>query len=46
MSKSVFDDAVSVFERDDDHSLSVTDAASIALCDHHDVDAIVSFDDD
>ncbi len=43
---AVFADAVDIFERYDDQQLSFTDATSIALCRRHDVDAILSFDDD
>jgi predicted nucleic acid-binding protein len=43
---AVFADAVDILERYDDQQLSFTDATSIALCRRHDVDAILSFDDD
>jgi Predicted nucleic acid-binding protein, contains PIN domain len=41
-----FEDAVAVYERYDDHDLSFTDAMSIAMVQYHDVDALLSFDDD
>jgi hypothetical protein len=43
---ALFADAVDVFERYDDQSLSFTDATTVALVRHHDVDAVLSFDDD
>lgn len=46
VSTAVFADAIAAFERYDDHDLSFTDAASIALLDRHDIDSILSFDDD
>ncbi|MFB6211019.1 MAG: type II toxin-antitoxin system VapC family toxin [Halobacteriales archaeon] len=46
VSTTVFSDAVSIFERFDDHGLSFTDATSIALIDRHQIDGILSFDDD
>jgi len=46
VSTAVFNDAVSVFERYDDQALSFTDATSVALIDRHDIDGILSFDDD
>jgi predicted nucleic acid-binding protein len=46
VSAAVFDDAVAVFERYDDQDLSFTDATSVALCRRHDIDGILSFDDD
>ena len=46
VSTAVFNDAISVFERYDDQALSFTDATSIALIDRHDIDGILSFDDD
>ena len=44
--RAVFDEAVAVFERDDDQRLSFTDATTVALADAHDIDHILSFDDD
>lgn len=46
VSAATFDDAVEVFERYDDHSLSFTDATTIAAIERHGLDAVVSFDDD
>jgi predicted nucleic acid-binding protein len=46
VSAAVFADAVSVFERYDDQSLSFTDATIIALIERHDIDGVLSFDDD
>lgn len=43
---AVFADAITAFERYDDQDLSFTDATSIALVDCHDLDRILSFDDD
>lgn len=41
-----FDAAVEHFERYRDHGLSFTDATTVALVERHDVDAVLSFDDD
>lgn len=46
VSTAVFTDAVRVFERYDDQRLSFTDATSVALCQRHDIDHVMSFDDD
>ena len=46
VSETVFEHAIETFERYRDHSLSFTDATTIALVDHHDIDAVLSFDDD
>lgn len=46
VSAAAFADAVDVFERYDDQGLSFTDAATVALCRRHDVDRVMSFDDD
>jgi len=46
VSAAVFTDAITVFERYDDQALSFTDATSVALLDRHDLDGILSFDDD
>jgi len=43
---SVFEATIDVFDRYDDQRLSFTDASTIALCDRHDIDAVLSFDDD
>lgn len=45
-SRQMFADAVSVSEEYADHGLSFTDAMTVALIDHHDVDTVLSFDDD
>jgi predicted nucleic acid-binding protein len=45
-SPALFDDAVETYERYDDHGLSFTDAMTVAMVEHHDVDAVLSFDDD
>lgn len=42
----LFDDSVATFERYRDHSLSFTDAKSVALVERYDIDAVLSFDDD
>lgn len=46
VSEPDFSAAVDVFERYDDQRLSFTDASTIALTDRHDVDQVLSFDDD
>jgi predicted nucleic acid-binding protein len=46
VSAAVFTDAIGVFERYDDQSVSFTDATSVALVDRHGLDGILSFDDD
>lgn len=46
VSAAAFADAVDVFEAYDDQRLSFTDATTIALCDRHAIDAVLSFDDD
>lgn len=46
VSEGLFQRTLETFERYDDHSLSFTDASTIALVDHHDIDAALSFDDD
>lgn len=46
VSAAVFADANDVFERYDDQALSFTDATTIALLERHDIDGIMSFDDD
>ena len=46
VSAAVFADAVDVFERYDDQELSFTDATTVALCRRHDIDGVLSFDDD
>lgn len=46
VSAAVFADAIDVIERYDDQRLSFTDATTVALCRRHDVDSVLSFDDD
>lgn len=46
VSEDAFAAAVDVFERYDDQPLSFTDATTVALVDRHDVDSVLSFDDD
>ena len=46
VSAAVFADAVEVFERFDDQQLSFTDATTVSLVERHDIDAVLSFDDD
>ena len=46
VSTAVFSDAIDVFEQYGDQQLSFTDATTVALADRHDVDSILSFDDD
>lgn len=46
VSTAVFADAIDVFERYNDQLLSFTDATTAALIDRHDMDAVLSFDDD
>lgn len=46
VSRSMFADAVEVFERDDDQALSLTDATTVSLCRRQNIDAVLSFDDD
>lgn len=46
VSRAVFADAVEIFESYDDQVLSFTDATSVALARRHDIDRILSFDDD
>ncbi|WP_276272915.1 type II toxin-antitoxin system VapC family toxin [Haloarcula litorea] len=46
VSPQLFADAVDVFDRHDDRSLSFTDATLVAQAREHDVDTVLSFDDD
>lgn len=46
VSIGVFTDAVELFERYDDQALSFTDATTTALSERHDIDRVMSFDDD
>jgi hypothetical protein len=45
-SPTLFEDAVDVHETYADHDLSFTDAMTVAMVEYHDVDAVLSFDDD
>lgn len=46
VSSAVFADGIAVFERYADQALSFTDATSVALIRRHDLDGILSFNDD
>lgn len=46
VSERYFERGLDVFERYSDHDLSFTDATTVALLEAHDVDAVLSFDDD
>ncbi|MFP8953877.1 type II toxin-antitoxin system VapC family toxin [Natrialbaceae archaeon A-arb3/5] len=46
VSAAAFADAVDIFEQYDDQALSFTDATTVALCRRHDIDSVMSFDDD
>lgn len=46
VSKALFERTIETFERYSDHSLSFTDASTIALVDYNDIDHMLSFDDD
>lgn len=46
VSKALFERIIETFERYSDHSLSFTDASTIALVDYNDIDHMLSFDDD
>jgi predicted nucleic acid-binding protein len=39
-------ETVTTFRRFDDHDLSFTDAATVALCEAHGIESVLSFDDD
>lgn len=45
-SRGLFEDAVDVYKQYADQELSFTDAMTVAMVEHHDVDAVLSFDDD
>jgi hypothetical protein len=45
-SPALFDDAVDVYEQYADHELSFTDAMTVAMIAHHDINAVLSFDND
>lgn len=46
ITKDVFDESFVAFERYADHDLSFTDATIVALVERHDLDSVLSFDDD
>lgn len=46
VTESEFSRTREIFETYDDHSLSFTDASTIALVERYDIDAVLSFDDD
>lgn len=46
VSAAVFEDAIEVFEQYTDQRLSFTDATTVALCERHGFDHVLSFDDD
>lgn len=46
VSSEVFEAANNAFERFSEHKLSFTDATTVALLEHHDIDSVLSFDDD
>lgn len=46
VSEALFERTIETFERYSDHSLSFTDASTIALVDYNDIDHMLSFDDD
>jgi predicted nucleic acid-binding protein len=45
-SRQLFADAVSTQQEYAEHGLSFTDAMTVTLVEHHDIDAVLSFDDD
>ena len=45
-SPTLFDGAVEMYETYADQDLSFTDAMTVAMIEHHDIDAVLSFDDD
>ncbi|MDS0261659.1 PIN domain-containing protein [Haloarcula sp. S1CR25-12] len=45
-SRQQFADAVTVHQEYADHRLSFTDAMTVTLVDYHDIDTVLSFDDD
>jgi len=45
-SPALFDTAVETYETYADQELSFTDAMSVVMIEHHDIDALLSFDDD
>jgi predicted nucleic acid-binding protein len=45
-SPTLFDTAVEAYETYVDQDLSFTDAMTVVMSEHHDIDAVLSFDDD
>jgi predicted nucleic acid-binding protein len=45
-SPQLFEKAVKAYERYTEHELSFTDAMTVALCERHGIDGVLSFDDD
>jgi predicted nucleic acid-binding protein len=45
-SETLFDRAVAIQEEYAEHRLSFTDAMTVAHIEHHDIDSVLSFDDD
>lgn len=45
-SRSLFEEATDLFEEYADHGLSFTDVMTIVLVEYHDIDSVLSFDDD
>ena len=45
-SETLFDRAVAIQEEYAEHRLSFTDAMTVAHVEHHDIDSVLSFDDD
>ena len=45
-SPTLFDTAVEAYETYADQDLSFTDAMTVTMIEHHDIDAVLSFDDD
>lgn len=46
VSRDGFADAFAALESYTDHSLSFTDATTVVLCDAHEIDQVLSYDDD
>jgi predicted nucleic acid-binding protein len=45
-SRQLFEAAVAAHQEYAEHGLSFTDAMTVAMVDHHDIDSVLSFDDD
>jgi predicted nucleic acid-binding protein len=45
-SRTLFDEATGRFETYEDHGLSFTDVMTVILVEHHEIDSVLSFDDD